>query len=149
MWPLQKPPSVVNSTPDSPKLHIPKIIRGFGIGMSIMPAMTAAYGVLTPDQVTHATPQLTTLQRVGGSMGTAILTVILQTHLESAGASQPAMADAFGTTFLWVMGITAAALLPTLVLARIERRAGRGGTPAEQESPLVEAETRELALESA
>src|SRR6185437_13735443 len=29
------------------------VIRGFGIGMSIMPAMTAAYAVLTPQQVTH------------------------------------------------------------------------------------------------
>jgi EmrB/QacA subfamily drug resistance transporter len=125
------------------------VVRGFGIGMSIMPAMTAAYSVLRPDQVTHATPQLTTLQRVGGSMGTAILTVILQTHLEAAGASQPAMAQAFGTTFVWVMGITAAALLPTLMLARIERRARRHGVEPEPESPLVEAETRELALESA
>jgi EmrB/QacA subfamily drug resistance transporter len=124
------------------------VVRGFGIGMSIMPAMTAAYSVLRPDQVTHATPQLTTLQRVGGSMGTAILTVILQTHLESAGTSQAAMANAFGTTFVWVMAITAAALLPTLILARIERRSRRPAA-AEPEPPLVEAETRELALESA
>jgi EmrB/QacA subfamily drug resistance transporter len=123
------------------------VVRGFGIGMSIMPAMTAAYSVLRTDQVTHATPQLTTLQRVGGSMGTAILTVILQTHLESAGTSQTAMAGAFGATFIWVMGITAAALLPTLMLARIERRARRH--PAEPEPALVEMETRELALESA
>jgi hypothetical protein len=99
--------------------------------------------------VTHATPQLTTLQRVGGSMGTAILTVILQTHLESAGASQAAQADAFGTTFLWVMGITAAALLPTLLLARIERRAGHTTPDVAPPSPIAEAETRELALESA
>ncbi len=124
------------------------IVRGFGIGMSIMPAMTAAYSVLRPDQVTHATPQLTTLQRVGGSMGTAILTVILQTHLETAGTSQPAMADAFGTTFIWVMGITAAALLPTLMLARIERTRKRPQASAPG-SPRVEADTRELALESA
>ncbi len=124
------------------------IIRGFGIGMSIMPAMTAAYAVLTPDQVTHATPQLTTLQRVGGSMGTAILTVILQTHLESAGASQAAQADAFGTTFLWVMGITAAALLPTLLLARIERRARRTRPDVATTPSIAEPETRELALES-
>jgi hypothetical protein len=123
------------------------IFRGFGIGMSIMPAMTAAYGVLTPDQVTHATPQLTTLQRVGGSIGTAVLTVVLQGHLESAGTSQAAMASAFGDTFIWVMGITAMALLPTLVLARIERRSRR--RPVEPEAPLVEMETRELALESA
>jgi EmrB/QacA subfamily drug resistance transporter len=125
------------------------VIRGFGIGMSIMPAMTAAYAVLRPDQVTHATPQLTTLQRVGGSMGTAILTVILQTHLESAGASQAAQADAFGTTFVWVMGITAAALLPTLLLARIERRARHTVPDVATTPPLAEAETRELALESA
>jgi hypothetical protein len=63
------------------------------------------------------------------------------------------MAAAFGTTFLWVMGITAVALLPTLVLAGIERRGRRRpAEPArahEQESPLLEAETRELALESA
>jgi EmrB/QacA subfamily drug resistance transporter len=123
------------------------VFRGFGIGMSIMPAMTAAYSVLTPEQVTHATPQLTTLQRVGGSMGTAILTVVLQQHLEVAGASQPAMADAFGTTFIWVMGITAAALLPTLLLARIERRARHGTVPAPQAIP--EPEARELAWESA
>jgi EmrB/QacA subfamily drug resistance transporter len=120
------------------------VIRGFGIGMSIMPAMTAAYGVLTPEQVTHATPQLTTLQRVGGSIGTAILTVILQGHLESATTPAGA-ADAFGTTFLWVMGITAAALLPTFMLIRIERQARRG----EEATPTPEPEARELAWESA
>jgi EmrB/QacA subfamily drug resistance transporter len=125
------------------------VIRGFGIGMSIMPAMTAAYAVLTPQQVTHATPQLTTLQRVGGSIGTAILTVVLQGQLESAGASQSAQAAAFGTTFVWVMGITAAALLPTLMLTRIERRARRGEVaPAAAVPKLPEPETRELALES-
>ena len=52
------------------------IVRGFGIGMSMMPSMTAAYAVLRPDQINDATPQLTVLQRVGGSIGTAILTVV-------------------------------------------------------------------------
>jgi hypothetical protein len=117
--------------------------------MSIMPAMTAAYSVLTPQQVTHATPQLTTLQRVGGSIGTAILTVVLQGHLETAGTSQAAMASAFGTTFIWVMGITAAALLPTLLLARIERRGRRGADRAPAKPKLPEPETRELALDAA
>jgi len=125
------------------------VVRGFGIGMSIMPAMTAAYAVLTPQQVTHATPQLTTLQRVGGSIGTAILTVVLQGQLETAGTSQSAMAGAFGTTFVWVMGITAAALLPTLLLARIERGARRDRVAQAPAAPkLPEPETRELALES-
>jgi len=101
------------------------VVRGFGIGMSIMPAMTAAFTVVRPDQVSDATPQLTTLQRVGGSIGTAILTVILQSHLHDAGpgATADAMADAFGVTFEWVMGITVVALAPTVLLAVVERRA--------------------------
>ena len=106
-----------------------------------MPAMTSAYSALRPDQINDATPQLNVLQRVGGSIGTAILAVILQGHLESA-TTPAASANAFGDTFLWVMGITAAALLPTLMLIRIERQARR---PA----PTPEPETRELAWESA
>jgi hypothetical protein len=74
---------------------------------------------------------------------------VLQSHLETAGTSQAAMADAFGTTFIWVMGITAVALLPTLVLARIERRGRRRPVDAEPTPTLADMETRELALESA
>jgi EmrB/QacA subfamily drug resistance transporter len=116
------------------------ILRGAGNGMSIMPAMTAAYHVLSPDQVSHATPQLTILQRVGGSVGTAVLTVVLQTQLDSAGASTGAMADAFGTTFVWVIGFIVVALIPTLALIRFERRARRGSIP--------ESDAKELAWES-
>jgi EmrB/QacA subfamily drug resistance transporter len=124
------------------------VFRGFGIGMSMMPAMTAAFAVLRPDQVTHATPQLNVLQRVGGSMGTAILSVVLGNHIADAGA-QPtaaAVAGAFGDTYLWVLGVTAFALLPTALLAVVERRARRGqavdrGVPADAAA--------ELALEAA
>ena len=59
-------------------------VRGFGIGMSIMPAMTAAFSVLRPEQVNDATPQLNVLQRVGGSLGTAIFAVVLQGQTQSA-----------------------------------------------------------------
>ena len=113
------------------------VFRGIGIGLSMMPAMTAAFSVLRKDQVNDATPQLTTLQRVGGSIGTAVLSVVLQGHLVAAGNSSEAMASAFGTTFLWVMGITLVALLPTIVLLRVERgrhtirSERRGGAPAE------------------
>jgi hypothetical protein len=41
------------------------LVRGIGIGLSIMPAMTAAFSVLSPEQVNDASPQLTVLQRVG------------------------------------------------------------------------------------
>lgn len=81
-------------------------------------------------------------------MGTAVLTVVLQSHLETAGTSQAAMAGAFGDTFVWVMGITAVALLPTLVLARIERRARRRPAGPARRPSRTDLDTRELALES-
>ena len=63
--------------------------RGLGIGLTMMPAMTAAYSRLRPADIAHATPQLNVLQRVGGSIGTALLTVVLQ-HGLTSGAQTPA-----------------------------------------------------------
>ncbi|HWI21176.1 MAG TPA: DHA2 family efflux MFS transporter permease subunit [Baekduia sp.] len=99
------------------------VFRGLGIGMSMMPAMTAAFAVLRPDQINHATPQLNVLQRVGGSVGTAILSVVLSNHLAAAGSapSREVAASAFGSTFWWVLGVTAVALVPTALLAIVER----------------------------
>ena len=62
-----------------------------GIGFSFMPAMTAAFASLRPDQLSDATPQLNVLQRIGGAIGTAVLAVVLQratgaTHLSSRRA---------------------------------------------------------------
>ena len=54
------------------------LLRGVGIGLSFMPAMTAAFSSLRPDQLSDATPQLNVLQRIGGAIGTAVLAVVLQ-----------------------------------------------------------------------
>ena len=97
------------------------IFRGIGIGLSIMPAMTAAFSVLPREKVNDASPQLTVLQRVGGSLGTAIFAVVLQSQTSSAHTTAAAAA-AFGHTYWWVMGVTLLALIPTLLLARTERR---------------------------
>src|SRR3954451_17106205 len=95
------------------------VVRGFGIGMSMMPAMTAAYATLRPDQVNDAAPQLNVLQRVGGSIGTAILTVVLQ---QGITANNPvAIAASFAHTYWWVLGISLVALAPTIVLTLVER----------------------------
>jgi uncharacterized membrane protein len=100
------------------------IVRGFGIGMSMMPSMTAAYAVLRPDQINTATPQLNVLQRVGGSIGTAILAVVLQSGINGLAKPTPAgIAGAFAATYWWVLGISVVALLPTIVLTVVERRA--------------------------
>jgi EmrB/QacA subfamily drug resistance transporter len=113
------------------------VVRGFGIGMSFVPAMTAAFAVLRPDQVNDASPQLNTLQRVGGSIGTAILTVVLQGKLDAAGArpAPSATAGAFGSTYWWVVAVTLVALVPAAVLTVVERRARAAGPAARVPAP--------------
>jgi EmrB/QacA subfamily drug resistance transporter len=136
------------------------IVRGVGIGLAIMPAMTAAFSVLTREQVNDASPQLTVLQRVGGSLGTAIIAVVLQSKTTDAGAhpSSSALAGAFAHTYWWVMGLTLVALVPTIALARIERGARRRSAAAEAETAAAAVgaaeatafeRPREVALEAA
>jgi EmrB/QacA subfamily drug resistance transporter len=100
------------------------LVRGIGVGLAIMPAMTAAFSVLSPEQINDASPQLTVLQRVGGSLGTAIIAVVLQGHIDHAH-TQAGLASGFASTYWWVLGVTVIALAPTLLLARIERHARR------------------------
>ena len=59
-------------------------LRGIGIGFAFMPAMTAAFASLERSELSDATPQLNVLQRVGGSIGTAVLAVVLQRALIGA-----------------------------------------------------------------
>ena len=102
------------------------LVRGIGIGLSIMPAMTAAFSVLSPEQVNDASPQLTVLQRVGGSLGTAIIAVVLQRHLNHAAHTRAALAAGFAHTYWWVMAVTLIALLPSAALTLVERRTRKG-----------------------
>ncbi len=54
------------------------LARGVGIGFAFVPAMSAAFASLKPEQLSDATPQLNVLQRIGGAIGTAVLAVVLQ-----------------------------------------------------------------------
>jgi EmrB/QacA subfamily drug resistance transporter len=104
------------------------IFRGLGVGLSMMPAMTAAFSVLKPSEINHASPQLNTLQRVGGSIGVAVLTVVLQRNTDDLGsrrADPSALADAFGDVYWWVLAVTVVALIPAFILMRVERRKTR------------------------
>jgi hypothetical protein len=118
------------------------LVRGVGVGTAIMPAMTAAFSVLTREQVNDASPQLTVLQRVGGSLGTAIIAVVLQGKLTHAGphATPGATAVAFAHTYWWVLGVTVVALLPAVLLAVVERRArADAGAPRPSSEMVLEA----------
>ncbi|UTI64830.1 DHA2 family efflux MFS transporter permease subunit [Paraconexibacter antarcticus] len=124
------------------------VVRGIGIGMAFMPAMTAAFAVLRPDQLPDATPQLNVVQRVGGSIGTAVLAVVLQHQTRGARSAADAAAG-FGHTYWAVLGITALAVVPALYLVVVERRARAAqafaGLESEARAGLGEAQVLEAA----
>jgi EmrB/QacA subfamily drug resistance transporter len=105
-------------------LSVAMLFRGFGIGFAFMPAMSAAFASLDRSELPDATPQLNVLQRVGGSVGTAVLAVVLQRAL--IGAHTPSQAaSAYGTAFWAATAMTAVAIVPSLWLMRAERQARR------------------------
>jgi len=114
------------------------VARGAGIGMAFVPAMTAAFAAMTPAQIPDATPQLNVLQRVGGSIGTAILAVILQSNINSLAFPTPeGIASAFNTAYWWALAITLAAVVPAVVLVRAEAAARRRARAPEEAAELV------------
>ena len=113
-------------TPGTPlwEIEASLLARGLGIGLAMMPAMSAAYAVLRPEQIADATPQLTVVQRVGGSIGTAVLAVVLGTAL--TGATGPAATSAaFASAYWWAFGLSVVAVIPALILLQAERRSRR------------------------
>jgi EmrB/QacA subfamily drug resistance transporter len=105
-------------------LSIIMLVRGMGIGFSFMPAMTAAFAALDKSELPDASPQLNVVQRTGGSLGTAILAVVLQRALSGAHTINAA-AGAYGTAFWAAVILTAVAIIPCVILLRAERAARR------------------------
>ena len=108
-------------------------VRGIGLGMTMMPAMAAAYQTLERAAVPRATSTINIIRTIGGSFGVAVLTVVLQRQIVAeipgatgdlgalrggaAAAAEP-LAAAFGTTFWVALGLTALALIPAYFLPR-------------------------------
>jgi EmrB/QacA subfamily drug resistance transporter len=117
-------------------------LRGIGIGFAFMPAMAAAFAALKPSELSDATPQMNILQRVGGSIGTAVLAVVLQRALIDAHHPLTASgaAGAYSVAFWWSLGITAVAIVPSIVLlfAAREARAKTRAAALTAEVPAVE-----------
>jgi EmrB/QacA subfamily drug resistance transporter len=120
-------------------LSVAMFVRGIGIGFGFMPAMAAAFAALDRSELSHATPQLNVLQRVGGSIGTAVLAVVLQRALVGTH-TLAGMASAYGTAFWASAGLTALAIIPCIILVRAERAAKAEKARAGQsEAPVAEA----------
>ncbi|WP_329128618.1 multidrug efflux MFS transporter [Streptomyces sp. NBC_01476] len=86
------------------------LVRGLGIGAVLIPPMSVAYQDIRPAGIPHATMNTRIAQQVGASFGTAIVAVALQSLL-GHGAT-----GAFRDAFWWAIGITVAAVLPTVAL---------------------------------
>jgi EmrB/QacA subfamily drug resistance transporter len=123
-------------------LSLALVVRGVGVGCAFIPAMSAAYAALRPDQLSDATPQMNVLQRLGGSLGVAVLAVVLQRSISGArhSAGLAGVAGAYGTAFWWAFAIAAAAIIPCIVLIRAERTIARRQDTAGAAAPALEPE---------
>ena len=91
-------------------LGVVLIIRGFGIGIVLVPPMSVAYRDTGPAAIPHATMNTRISQQIGTSFGTAIVAVALQSLLAHGATT------AFRGAFWWATGITVAALIPAIAL---------------------------------
>jgi EmrB/QacA subfamily drug resistance transporter len=136
-------------------------VMGLGMGMTMMPTMSAAMQTLQHDEVPRASTALNIIQQVAGSIGTAAIAVLLTTQMENRGlpadggmgAPAPApgqvppnviadimnrVADSFQTTYWWSLGLLVFAFIPALALPRrLPKPVERDGADAPVDAPPV------------
>ncbi len=126
-------------------------VLGLGMGLSMMPTMTAAMQAVPAAAIARTSTAMNIIRQSGASIGTAILSVLLATAigdrllaaglLQKSGASgfealhalPPAaqaraaepLAEAFAHTFVWGLALLALAFIPALAMAL-----GKWKTPA-------------------
>ena len=115
-------------------------VIGLGLGATVTPSMAAAFQALSRPETPRGTSALNAIQRIGGAIGTAAFAILLQHSITAklpghadgvqaiaalsrqAGAHTAAtLASAFGITFWAAAALTAAALIPALLLPRPPR----------------------------
>ncbi|WP_107054291.1 MDR family MFS transporter [Streptomyces sp. NRRL S-350] len=87
-------------------------LRGAGMGIIAIPGLAAVYGSVEKAQVPTAAGAVNVLNRVGGALGTAVLTLVLQ-QTQHGHPARPGAA--FGETFWWVLALSALAIGPALL----------------------------------
>ncbi|MEU5258705.1 DHA2 family efflux MFS transporter permease subunit [Amycolatopsis sp. NPDC021455] len=97
----------LGSEPGGILLTLSLLIRGAGLGAATTPGMTTLYGSLERSRIPRAASAFNVVNRIGGSLGTALLAAILHSALVAAPP-----ASAFGTTFTWALALSALTLIP-------------------------------------
>lgn len=93
-------------------LMVALFVRGLGMGVVFIPLMAVAFIGLEHDEVPHASIVTRIAQQVGGSLGVALLAVILTT---SAVAAESSVAG-FQTAFWWTVGFSVLSIAVAFVL---------------------------------
>ena len=126
-------------------LSFGNFVQGLGMGLSMMPNMTAAMQAVPPAAIARTSTAMNIIRQAGASIGTAVLSVILASAITSnltgivssraTGSGSgglatlqhlPArlhtavaapLADAFASTFVWAFVLILVALIPAIGLA--------------------------------
>lgn len=112
------PFALIDDTTSQGLLVAAMIGRGIGVGVVTLPSLAAAYRSLAPAAMPRASSAMNIFQRLGGSVGTAAVAIVLQNGLTDGTAAGTPLAESFGTSFWWVFGFTAVTLVPALLLPR-------------------------------
>jgi EmrB/QacA subfamily drug resistance transporter len=130
-------------------------LLGLGLGATVTPSMAAAFQTLSRAETPRGTSALNAIQRIAGALGTAAFAILLQhsitAKLTSHASGVPAitalsqrtgahsaatLASAFGLTFWAAAALTAAALIPALLLPRLPRAHQASGSEVGEQTPV-------------
>ena len=138
-------------------------VMGMGMGMTMMPIMSAALASLTHQSVARGSTLMNIVQQTAGSIGTAVMSVILTNQIlgsPTAGAyaavaqgaipaeqvppqvladGQFALADSFGSTYLVALVLIALCVVPAFFLPRkkLEPVPTEEGAEGEAPAPVI------------
>ncbi|MGH3169534.1 MAG: MFS transporter, partial [Trebonia sp.] len=153
------PFTVVHATTSYGLLIAALVVRGLGIGATMMPVFAAAYRRLPREDVPPAATTMSVIVQVGGSFGAAVLAMELtrriavnfashgisvsgasMSQLSSVPASvlnrvAPLLADGFGYAFWIVLGVTVVGMVPALLLLRDKAPASASDSEASADTP--------------
>jgi EmrB/QacA subfamily drug resistance transporter len=119
------------------------LVRGVGLAAAMIPVMSAVYFGLSSVEIPRATSAVRIFQQIGGSLGTAVLAVVLASQLRGASAGGAmidvgAQAHAYAVAFWWTLGFTVAAVpLAFLLPARPAAALPPPREPADARDPVL------------
>ncbi|MGH7239972.1 MAG: DHA2 family efflux MFS transporter permease subunit, partial [Candidatus Saccharimonadales bacterium] len=93
-------------------LAVALFVRGLGLTPITIATMVGTFQGLPKEAIANGSSTVRVIQQVGGSFGTAVLTVILTRAMLTSSLS----AGAFNVAFWWSIGFVVLALVPTLLL---------------------------------